>query len=227
MSVLPAAVFPIFYGKKVPGLFHGISQLKAVFGIVVKLMKLIVHTRPACADEIDQKILDTITNDYIFEYDESTTVGELIWSACSICKDFYDPDVHNKRFAVCVDDNLISPNEEAILQQFLNYLGLNDSITLIYSIGLSGGYGLDLIEGVQFFFHSNENGHTPHVHASYQDDEVSVDLLTSKVSGKLKSKKKMKLIMEYVKENRQILLDEYAKHTNGIYVDTSTWPGNF
>ena len=88
-----------------------------------------------------------------------------------------------------------------------------------YAIGLPGGLGIDTENGIRYILHTKELRHTPHVHARYQGQEISIDLFTFKVTNSFKNPKKEKEAVDYVKSNRDKYLQLYNMKTNGIHID--------
>lgn len=163
------------------------------------------------------------TAEFVFSYDNDTLVRQLIKRCYQILPEPYDPIVHNPRYLVQFESSYYEIDEEYPLADFVNTFGVDGTLKLFYTIGLPGGYGLATIDGVDLFFHSNERGITPHIHAEYQGDEVSIDVLNLEVIGTMRSKKKLKTVVDFVSNHRSFIADQYRLHTNGIYVDPNRW----
>jgi len=67
--------------------------------------------------------------------------------------------------------------------------------------------------GIIYYFNTSEKNHSkyPHIHAKYQGDEISVYFETLKVEGHLKSPKKEKQVISYVKNNLEVLYEEWNR----------------
>ena len=64
-------------------------------------------------------------------------------------------------------------------------------------------------KGIKFEIHSKETPHNnPHIHASYGEYNISVDILTLKVKGRMPTKKQ-KYAIEWVKQNKEYLLGKW------------------
>ncbi len=106
-------------------------------------------------------------------------------------------------------------NANFCTDRFINNNGLSGNLTLFF-IPLGGGKGIDEQNGIKFFVHSDESNHTPHIHARYQGEEISINIRTLAVKGSFKNMKKQKEALKYVKDNKEKLISDFKKSTNGI-----------
>ncbi len=70
------------------------------------------------------------------------------------------------------------------------------------------------VNGIVFEVHTNEKNHTlPHVHAEYGEFNISILIDTAEVlSGNL-PKKQEKIAVQWVKEHKALLLDEWSTYS--------------
>lgn len=73
--------------------------------------------------------------------------------------------------------------------------------------------------GIKFIIHTAENGHNePHLHAKYQNKEVSISINTCKViTGNLPINKLNEAI-EWTKNNQAMVKDKWNELINGITI---------
>ena len=81
---------------------------------------------------------------------------------------------------------------------------------------------VERIDGLRFVIHPKENcgHHKAHVHVESSNGEIEIDLLDFKVinvSGNL-SPKKVKLAVEFVRDNQQLFIDNWNEFSNGVKV---------
>jgi len=75
---------------------------------------------------------------------------------------------------------------------------------------------------MKFFFHSNEDQrHRRHIHASYQGEEIRIDLDTFRIMDKpFTNRKKNKKAIKYVERNADKLRQKWDKSVkNGLPFD--------
>lgn len=112
---------------------------------------------------------------------------------------------------VCIDHDW-----KEFIKEFHSWDPLYDIFGLYNSRGRVGQ-----IKGITFEIRSKEAGHgTPHVHASYENKNISISLLDFSVLAGNLSGKQTRLAVKYVKENRKILLekwDEYHRYTIPVF----------
>ncbi len=160
-----------------------------------------------------------------FKYSFYTTVNDLFQYAFCFSKNpfldlkklekkSYDEDAP-EHFLFEINDDFLPLKKDQRLIKFIRNFNIKNNLVL-YFTPLAGGRGVDEINSIKFFLHSNEKSHTPHIHAKYQGDEISIDLITFKIKGEFKNKKKQKNALTYAKENQSKWIDSYKKYTNGI-----------
>ncbi len=90
-------------------------------------------------------------------------------------------------------------------------------ITVFYSevVALNNAVNYDEVDGITFFFHTNEKNHIyqPHIHVSYSGKTISISLKDYTITGDFKNPKKIKTAINYVKENIDDLLQAWEKWT--------------
>ena len=99
--------------------------------------------------------------------------------------------------------------------KLIKYLDVNH-LEFFFRNGIGEAYAT--VNGIKYYVHSNENGITPHIHARYQGEEISIDLLTFDVTGSFKSKTKMKEALQFTKKDRLSLIEFYKGNTNGMKI---------
>ena len=67
--------------------------------------------------------------------------------------------------------------------------------------------------GVVVEVRSKENGHNiPHIHAKYNNFNVSIDIMECKILAGNLPKNQMNIAIEFVKKNQQFLLEKWRKY---------------
>lgn len=91
----------------------------------------------------------------------------------------------------------------------------SDEITVLLSdvVPLRGAANYDTYGGISYFFHTGEqrHEHNPHIHASYESQEISIYLNDYHVVGRLNNSAKQNQAIKYVKRNHQAILNEWNK----------------
>lgn len=172
-------------------------------------MELIINLKiQGCSDEYASI---NLSEPLSLSYSEDTTIGDLKSFVARQCGDeivMGDVDLEY------MGDERILINEIK-LQRLVEFLETSD-ITLFYPCGRGGGYAL--FDGLRFYFHSNESGHTPHVHVDYQGESISIDLLTGDVIGKFKNPKKLRKARIYAHTHKIELMQAFNEQSHGISV---------
>ena len=78
---------------------------------------------------------------------------------------------------------------------------------------------IDELEGIQFIIHSNEKDkhkYNPHIHAKYNEEELFIYIKDASLLNDkgFKNKKKTKIAINYVKNNKRMLLESWNKITD-------------
>ena len=86
-----------------------------------------------------------------------------------------------------------------------------DASLIVYSevTALNNAYRYDEKDGIIFYFHTDENNHLffPHIHASYSGKEMLISLDSLETTGSLYNRKKEKIAIKYVSQNKSELLE--------------------
>ena len=152
--------------------------------------------------------------EFDYYYDKNTRISALIKRCYREINNYYQYDNNAKPylpielFGKCYD---LDPQVE--LYKLVSFFDF-DEIHFHYISGIGEGYATH--RGIKYLVHSNESAHTPHIHAQYSGDEISISLLDYSVEGMFKNKKKAKDAVEYVREHREDMIDFYNVNTNGI-----------
>ena len=123
------------------------------------------------------------------------------------------------RFLIYANDQYYHLAKNAHIAKVFHYIGCNESVSVKFVIGLPGGGEFASENGIHYLYHTKELRHVPHIHARYQGEEISIEIISLKVRGKLKNKKKQAEAVDYVDANKTKLLQEYNQKTNGIHID--------
>lgn len=160
-----------------------------------------------------------------YNYSVFTKINDLFQYAFYFSKNPYSdvPKIGKKAYNENAPEHFLFENnddflvlkKDLCLTKFIRNFNVKNTLVLYYT-PLAGGRGVDTIDNIKFFLHSNEKHHPPHIHAKYQGDEISIDLKTFKIKGRFKNKKKQKDALICAKENQSKWLDAYRKYTNGI-----------
>ena len=169
-------------------------------------------------EELDAEFVNKVETVFPFWYTPLTRIDKLLRAAYKECQLPGECDIECSRFMVRRNGKLFWLDESGQVTRLMNYLGWSSSIELEYALFDGFGGGLDKEDGVYFLYHTKELRHTPHIHARYQGEEISIEILTQKVKGKFKNKKKQRQAIDYVIKNQKRLLEEYNSKTNGIRV---------
>lgn len=182
------------------------------------LKKIVVKITVAYCEEVDESFLGQIEREFTFYYTPFTktkklleTIYEKSWS-----NDPFQEVI--KHYYVYKNGEQLLPDVNSRLSKLIGYLNCEDILNIEYVIWNGIGASIDEDDGIRYFYHTKELRHVPHIHAKYQDEEISIDILTLKVKGQFKNSKKQKKAVRYVKKNEKMLLDMYNKKTNGIHV---------
>lgn len=95
-----------------------------------------------------------------------------------------------------------------------NFIKNNElEIKLIHIVTPQNAKEFTRLNGLVYFFHTNENQHehSPHIHVKYAEDEISIYLKDFCVIGKLKNNKKEKEAIRFVKHNIDKINNEWNK----------------
>lgn len=95
---------------------------------------------------------------------------------------------------------------------------LFDNVINIIIDGPGVGLNLGEKEGIKFKINTNEAGHEylPHVHVEYSGEEIRISLIDLQIlDGKgFSNRRKTKIAIEFVKNNREMLLEKWTLLTN-------------
>lgn len=180
--------------------------------------KIRIKTGTSYPEELNEEFIRQISKDFTIYVTPFSSNKKLLIKAGAICQCADTPKDLGKRFQIAYNGNFYQLDYSGRLNRLIRFLGNPKTINLEYSIGLPGGLGVDENDGISYFFHTKELRHTPHIHAKYQGEEISIEILTLKVRGSYKNRKKQSEAIKYVKNNTSRLLAEYNLKTNGIHI---------
>ena len=180
--------------------------------------KIKIKTYTPYVEDLSQGCIKSIFREFTFYYTPFTKNEKLLEKACSVCKTGDGKEDGKSRFLIKYKNENCNINPCVYFRKFVKYLGNPEELQLEYVIGLPGGLGIEKTKGINYFLHTKETNHLPHIHARYQGDEILIYINTLEIKGKFKNKNKDKEALEYVKNNREKLLIKYRDYTNGIIV---------
>ena len=157
--------------------------------------------------------------EYMYEYTEKTLIEDM----CQyVIKNIYEKECCDQQndYYPCKDEiRLLYNNDYRVLvysvplYKLIEYLR-KTCIDLRWPVGT--GKVADRYQGIVYFFHSNENGISPHIHARYSGDEISVDLITMAITGSFKNRKKQREAFNFIKKRKSKYYNDYSELTSGI-----------
>lgn len=180
--------------------------------------KIVVKTGTMYPEGLDKDFISKISTEFSMYIWPFTTNMHMLLKASKACKYELGKDSLVDRFQVVQDGRFYCLDGKGKLHKLIEFLGNPASLYLDYAIGLPGGFDLDEKDGIRFFVHTKELRHVPHIHARYQGEVISIEILTLKVRGAFKNKKKQQEAICYVELNRDELLKQYNLKTNGIHI---------
>lgn len=159
-------------------------------------------------------------------YNDMTTIGNMLKYVCRTApidiKNGYDKCCLLSRFMLYYKGEYKEFKDlDSNLFLLLNYIGeVNGEIVLDWDDCVRGGAAAMEQNGLLYFFHSNESNHlhTPHVHVSYAEEEVSIKILDCSVlAGNIK-RSKLKEAKSTIERKRAFFYDKWNECTNGFDV---------
>ncbi len=136
---------------------------------------------------------------------------------------YYIPNINNlffgQFFSIDIIRNIktsIKDYEELSLAELENQFGISKIEIPIILNPIPMGAASGEVEGIKFFFHTNEKDlhHIPHIHCKYADVETRIDIINLTVLDKPFKNKKMKIALDLVRKNQNGLL----KYWNNVVV---------
>lgn len=152
--------------------------------------------------------------EFEYSYTKRTLIKRFLKDCHRIIKEGFVPeDYSHPTLSIVLYGKDYSLDSDIQLYKMIDYLDL-DTIHIHFISGIGEGYSR--VNGIIYYIHSNEDAHTPHIHAKYQGNEISISLLDYTVKGKMKNPKKEKQALDYVKLNRESMVDFYNINSNGV-----------
>lgn len=110
-------------------------------------------------------------------------------------------------------ENLYFKNNIPMVESVLNQYISDDKLEMIYKniVYPECAKIYSRIDGLTFFFHTNENNHKfyPHIHVRYGEEEIAIGLKNFKITGHMKNKNKVKFALQYTIKNSKKMLEEW------------------
>ena len=182
------------------------------------IKKTVVRISAAKCADLDLDYLHNMDREFTFYYTSLTRIQRLLRTAYEKCPLPGSYEMECSRFMVWRNGERYWLDESGRVAKLYKHLGCNGRIDLEYVFANGIGGFIDEDEGIVFFYHTKELRHVPHVHVSYQGEEISIEILTLKVKGTFKNKKKQRKAVDYVSKHKASLLEDYNNKTNGIRV---------
>ena len=166
-----------------------------------------------------------------FEYDQNTTIEELIDKTCQItgasARESIDSD-EKTGYKIIVNERLLIAFEDTnlLLDEIIKNYNLGNTINSLIEITCGRGEVLRCVnrdKGFRFYIPSREGKkhHNPHIHVEHRNgNSGSVDLITGEQykNGSL-TQKQMRYVRNIIDNNKKMLLEYWNNHTDGIKVD--------
>lgn len=157
---------------------------------------------------------DSRSFEYTYPYTKRTLIKRFLKDCHAVIKEGYLPDEYSQpSLTIILNGKQYSLDGSIQLYKLIDFFKL-DSLHIHYISGIGEGYSRR--NGITYFVNSNENAHSPHIHAKYQGETISISILDYSVKGKFKNSKKQTEAVNYVKENRESMIDFYNINTNGV-----------
>ena len=182
------------------------------------IKKTSVRISVAYGEQLDSEFIRKVNIEFPFFYTPFTKIETLLRLAhkkCQLPNSYQEEKTH---FMVWRNGERLCLDDSGRVAKLYIYLNFTECIDLEYVFYNGIGVALDEIEGIEFFYHTKERRHVPHIHARYQGDVIAIELQSQKVIGKFKNRNKQKKAIQYVIENKEKLIKEYNQKTNGIRV---------
>ncbi|MDD4796605.1 MAG: DUF4160 domain-containing protein [Eubacteriales bacterium] len=172
----------------------------------------------------------------LFSYEENYTIYDLINFFLSDIDTYKEQHLVGLHYDFNIEDLYIFDGTRyrnlwdacAKIETLFNYLHLGDTIILaLQPESHGGGASVGTLDGITFYFNSNESNHlyTPHVHACYGEYEISIGLKPILIlAGRFPSRSKKQKALKYIHKHQLELLQGWRDMTNGISVNRELWP---
>jgi hypothetical protein len=141
------------------------------------------------------------------EYESGSLGGDILKSIYNCLEEAKHPVMSHGSLYINVDGEWTVLTADTVLPYA--------DTEILYSevIALSNAAEYDRVNGVVFFFHTNEGNHlySPHIHAKYGEHEMKIHLISFTCIGDLENKQKTKFAVCYAKKNQSALLSEWHR----------------
>ena len=169
---------------------------------------------------LNEEQMQFLTNIYEIEYDEKTTIRQILNFLINGLKEYYInynsveeifKDYFLKsRFNIIINKKYVRIYDLDIpVYMILNYIQ-NQEIDLSFILEPGGGFdALEQYNGIKYIMKTHEQGrhNNPHIHVCYSGEEIIVNIINGQViEGKMNSKKKKEAIQRIIKNNEELLL---------------------
>jgi len=182
------------------------------------IKRTIAKISVAHCEELSVEFVRNVEKEFTFYYTPLTRIETLLRLAYRKCQLPSSYEIERSHFMVWHNGERHWLDESGRVAKLYKHLGCDGRIGIEYVSANGIGGFIDEEDGIVFFYHTKELRHVPHIHARYQGEEISIEILTLNTKGQFKNKKKQRKAIHYVSENKLSLLDDYNNKTNGIKV---------
>lgn len=177
---------------------------------------------------LTRKEIEFLNTYYEFEYDDNTTIKDILIFYIQGLKEYYTRTREN--INLCEEGFLKNTFELFYDEETIRIFDLNnpisqimkiinkDKLELKYLIGVGGGFdALPKTNGVRYWMNTRESGkhNLPHIHVKYNDEEVIIDILNGNVLGGKIQKRKLNDAISKIQANKKSLLFLWNTKTDG------------
>ena len=169
---------------------------------------------------LNEEQMQFLTNIYEIEYDEKTTIRQILNFLINGLKEYYinynsveeifKDYLLKSRFNIIINKKYVRIYDLDIpVYMILNYIQ-NQEIDLSFILEPGGGFdALEQYNGIKYIMKTHEQGrhNNPHIHVCYSGEEIIVNIINGQViEGKMNSKKKKEAIQRIIKNKEELLL---------------------
>lgn len=169
---------------------------------------------------LNEEQMQFLTNIYEIEYDEKTTIRQILNFLVNGLKEYYIN--HNNIEDIFKDYFLKSRFNIIINKKYIRIYDLDMRVYMILkyiqkqeidlSFILEPGGGFDALEqynGIKYIMktHEQRRHNNPHIHVHYSGEEIIVNIINGQIiEGKMNAKKKKEAIQRIIQNKEELLL---------------------
>ena len=169
---------------------------------------------------LNEEQMQFLTNIYEIEYDEKTTIRQILNFLINGLKEYYIN--HNSveemfkdyflksRFNIIINKKNIQIYDlDMRVYMILKYIQKQE-IDMSFILEPGGGFdALEQYNGIKYIMKTHEQGrhNNPHIHVRYSGEEIIVNIINGQViEGKMNAKKKKEAIQRIMQNKEELLL---------------------